>query len=91
MFRIILAAMTLLTAAPALAEPLIIAHRGASGERPEHTRAAYLLAIEQGADVIEPDLVMSRANSVARVLALQRHGDLLGVVGQATLRRQVGF
>lgn len=40
--------------------PLIIAHRGASGERPEHTRAAYDLAIRQGADVIEPDLVMSR-------------------------------
>ncbi|WP_439476172.1 glycerophosphodiester phosphodiesterase family protein [Brevundimonas sp.] len=40
--------------------PLIIAHRGASGERPEHTRAAYELAVEQGADFIEPDLVMSR-------------------------------
>lgn len=40
--------------------PLVIAHRGASGERPEHTRAAYALAIEQGADVIEPDLVASR-------------------------------
>jgi glycerophosphoryl diester phosphodiesterase len=37
--------------------PLVIAHRGASGERPEHTLAAYELAIEQGADVIEPDLV----------------------------------
>jgi len=40
--------------------PLIIAHRGASGERPEHTRAAYERAIEQGADFIEPDLVISR-------------------------------
>lgn len=40
--------------------PLIIAHRGASGYRPEHTLAAYGLAIEQGADVIEPDLVMTR-------------------------------
>ena len=40
--------------------PLIIAHRGASGERPEHTRAAYLLAVEQGADVIEPDLVLTK-------------------------------
>ncbi len=40
--------------------PLIIAHRGASGERPEHTGAAYELAIRQGADFIEPDLVMSR-------------------------------
>ena len=38
----------------------IIAHRGASGERPEHTRAAYELAIAQGADFIEPDLVMSK-------------------------------
>ncbi len=36
---------------------LIIAHRGASGERPEHTLAAYELAIDQGADYIEPDLV----------------------------------
>lgn len=40
--------------------PLVIAHRGASGERPEHTLAAYALAIEQGADFIEPDLVMSK-------------------------------
>jgi len=40
--------------------PIVIAHRGASSERPEHTRAAYDLAIEQGADFIEPDLVMTR-------------------------------
>ncbi len=39
--------------------PLVIAHRGASGDRPEHTLEAYALAIEQGADVIEPDLVMT--------------------------------
>lgn len=42
------------------AAPVIIAHRGASGERPEHTLAAYQLAIEQGADFIEPDLVLTR-------------------------------
>ena len=40
--------------------PIIIAHRGASGERPEHTIEAYKLAIEQGADFIEPDLVMTK-------------------------------
>lgn len=40
--------------------PRVIAHRGCSGERPEHTRAAYERAIDQGADFIEPDLVMSR-------------------------------
>ncbi|HEV8332483.1 MAG TPA: glycerophosphodiester phosphodiesterase family protein, partial [Steroidobacteraceae bacterium] len=37
--------------------PLVIAHRGASGYRPEHTLASYALAIEMGADYIEPDLV----------------------------------
>ncbi len=41
------------------AQPLIIAHRGASGLRPEHTLEAYELALRQGADVIEPDLVPS--------------------------------
>ena len=39
---------------------IVIAHRGASGERPEHTIEAYRLAIEEGADYIEPDLVMTR-------------------------------
>lgn len=41
-------------------KPLIIAHRGASGYRPEHTALAYELAIEQGCDFIEPDLVPTR-------------------------------
>lgn len=40
--------------------PLVIAHRGASGELPEHTLEAYQLAIDQGADYIEPDLVATR-------------------------------
>jgi glycerophosphoryl diester phosphodiesterase len=40
--------------------PLVIAHRGASGELPEHTLPAYALAILQGADYIEPDLVITR-------------------------------
>jgi glycerophosphoryl diester phosphodiesterase len=40
--------------------PRVIAHRGASGHRPEHTMDGYALALEQGADVIEPDLVLSR-------------------------------
>ena len=40
--------------------PLVIGHRGASGYLPEHTLEAYKLAIEQGADFIEPDLVATR-------------------------------
>jgi len=50
-------------AAPAVAQPkrpLVIAHRGASGERPEHTLMAYTLAVDQGADFIEPDLVCTK-------------------------------
>jgi glycerophosphoryl diester phosphodiesterase len=38
-------------------QPIVIGHRGASGYRPEHTLASYQLAIELGADSIEPDLV----------------------------------
>jgi glycerophosphoryl diester phosphodiesterase len=40
--------------------PLVIGHRGASGYLPEHTLEAYKLAIEQGADLIEPDLVATK-------------------------------
>jgi len=43
-----------------LSLPIIIAHRGASGYRPEHTLAAYELAIDLGADFIEPDLVATK-------------------------------
>jgi len=61
----IIAAALLGAAIPAVAQaadntPLIIAHRGASAERPEHTLAAYELAIDQGADYIEPDLVVTK-------------------------------
>jgi glycerophosphoryl diester phosphodiesterase len=47
-------------AKPEAAEPLVIGHRGASGYRPEHTLASYELAARQGADYIEPDLVITR-------------------------------
>ncbi len=73
MIRAILTALILFTGAPAVAQPLIIAHRGASGERPEHTRSAYELAIEQGADVIEPDLVMSKDG-----VFIDRHENEIG-------------
>jgi glycerophosphoryl diester phosphodiesterase len=39
--------------------PLVIAHRGASGDFPEHTLEAYRLAIYQGADFVEPDLAIT--------------------------------
>ncbi len=58
-FCLALALMLPLTPARA-DEPLIIAHRGASGERPEHTLASYERAIDQGADFIEPDLVLTK-------------------------------
>lgn len=42
------------------ADPLVIAHRGASGYLPEHTLAGYELAVRMGADYIEPDLQLTR-------------------------------
>ncbi len=51
----------------------VIAHRGASALRPEHTRAAYLRAIADGADLIEPDLVMSRDGAL-----IARHENEIG-------------
>src|SRR5215472_408791 len=41
-------------------KPLVIAHRGASGERPESTLMAFRQAIAEGADFIEPDLVLTK-------------------------------
>lgn len=54
--------------------PIVIAHRGACGYRPEHTLAAYGLAIEQGADFIEPDLVPTRDG----VLVARHENELSG-------------
>lgn len=44
--------------------PLVIAHRGASGTLPEHTLEAYALAIEQGADYVELDLVATKDGQI---------------------------
>ena len=59
--------------APVTPRPLVIAHRGASGLRPEHTLAAYELAIDQGADVIEPDLVPTKDD-----VLVARHENEIG-------------
>jgi glycerophosphoryl diester phosphodiesterase len=52
---------------------IVIAHRGASGERPEHTLESYQRAIEQGADYLEPDLVMTRDG-----VLIARHENEIG-------------
>jgi glycerophosphoryl diester phosphodiesterase len=56
-----------------VSDVVVIAHRGASGERPEHTLESYQLAIEQGADYIEPDLVMTRDG-----VLIARHENEIG-------------
>ncbi len=60
-------------APPVTGKPIIIAHRGASGLRPEHTLAAYDLAIDQGADFIEPDLVPTKDDQL-----VARHENEIG-------------
>lgn len=70
--------------------PWVIAHRGASGILPEHTLAGYALAIEQGADVIEPDLVAS-ADGILYArhdLGLARSTDIAARPGFAGKRRR---
>ncbi len=55
------------------AEGTVIAHRGASGYRPEHTLASYALAIRQCADVIEPDVVLTKDD-----VPVARHENEIG-------------
>ena len=63
--------------------PVVIAHRGASGYRPEHTLAAYALAIEQGADFIEPDLVATKDGHL-----IARHEPLLDATTDVSRRAE---
>lgn len=60
--------------------PVVIGHRGAAGYRPEHTLASYRLAIELGADYIEPDLVSTRDG----VLVARHENELGGTTDVAT-------
>ncbi|XAP79055.1 glycerophosphodiester phosphodiesterase [Citromicrobium bathyomarinum] len=62
-----------LTPVNADGDMLVIAHRGASGERPEHTLASYERAIDQGADYIEPDLVVTKD-----LVLVARHENEIG-------------
>src|ERR671934_339920 len=64
-----------------MAGPIVIAHRGASGYRPEHTLAGYALAARMGADYIEPDLV---ATSDGVLVA--RHENEIGGTTDAAQR-----
>jgi glycerophosphoryl diester phosphodiesterase len=61
------------------ADPVVIGHRGASGYRPEHTIAAYELAIRQGADYIEPDLV----STADGVLVARHENEISGTTDVA--------
>ena len=59
--------------------PIVIGHRGASGFRPEHTLEAYWLAIQEGADYIEPDLV----STLDGVLIARHENDISGTTNVA--------
>src|SRR5262245_35844759 len=60
-------------------KPLILGHRGASGHRPEHTLASYTLAIQFGADFIEPDLVSTKDGH----LVARHENDITGTTDVA--------
>jgi glycerophosphoryl diester phosphodiesterase len=67
--------------------PLVIAHRGASAHRAEHTLAAYALALEQGADGLECDVRLTRDGHLVCVhdRTVNRTSDGRGVVSELTL------
>jgi glycerophosphoryl diester phosphodiesterase len=60
--------------------PIVIAHRGASGHRPEHGEDAYRLAIALGADAIEPDLVATKDG----VIVLRHENEISGTTDVAS-------
>ena len=70
-----IAGAVLMTASSAAAadRPFVIAHRGASGYVPEHTLAGYFIAIQQGADYVEPDLVITKDGAL-----VVRHENEIG-------------
>jgi glycerophosphoryl diester phosphodiesterase len=68
---------------PKRARPLVIGHRGASGYSPEHTLTSYFIAIQQGADYAEPDLVMSKDG----VLIARHENEIGGTTDVAEHRR----
>lgn len=61
------------------APPIVIAHRGASGYRPEHSRSAYELAIDMGCDAVEPDVVATRDG----VLVVRHENEISGTTDVA--------
>jgi glycerophosphoryl diester phosphodiesterase len=63
--------------------PFVIAHRGASGYVPEHTLPGYFLAIQQGADYVEPDLVITRDGAL-----VARHENEIGGTTDVASRPQ---
>ena len=64
--------------------PLVVAHRGASAYAPEHTLETYALGIDQGADLIEPDLQITRDGVLIALhdLALDRTTDVREVYAE---------
>jgi len=68
--------------------PLIVAHRGASAERPEHTLAAYELALRHGADALECDVRLTRDGHLVCVhdRRVDRTSTGRGVVSGMTLQ-----
>jgi len=74
----VILAAAVLNAAP-MSDILIIAHRGASGHRPEHTIESYTLGIAMGADYIEPDLVSTKDG----VLVARHENEISGTTDVA--------
>ncbi len=76
-----------MTSGGAGSHPFVVAHRGASADRPEHTLAAYELALEEGADGVECDVRLTRDGHLVCVhdRRVDRTSNGTGLVSEMTL------
>ncbi len=81
--RLIILSFCLCASLVSANECLVVAHRGASAYLPEHTLESYQLAIEQGADYIEPDVVLTKDG-----VPIVRHEVLLDLTTDVASRKE---
>src|SRR5260370_17900427 len=67
------------SSSPARAAPVVIGHRGACGYVPEHTLTSYFVAMQDGVDFVEPDLVMTKDG----VLVARHENEIAGTTDVA--------
>src|SRR5256885_6738737 len=88
---------TLMPPASKRTAPVVIGHRGACGYVPEHTLTSYFIAMQDGVDYVEPDLVMTKdgvlvarhENEIGGTTDVAQHPEFAGRRARKTIDRIV--